>query len=122
MQSALRERLRGRLAAAMAARDWVAIAAVRGALAAIANAEAVPPRPGDLRALSIEASPRGVAAAEVPRRDVPDADVVELIRREIADRESAAAGYAAAGHAERAERLSAEARVLRELIETSSTS
>jgi uncharacterized protein len=45
----LRGRLRGALPAAMKARDAAAVAALRSALAAIDNAEAVEPAPGRRR-------------------------------------------------------------------------
>ena len=42
----------------------------------------------------------------------------EIVRVEIADRETAAAGYERAGQLERAERLRAEAKVLRSHLDT----
>lgn len=102
-------RLREALPVAMKARDRVAVAALRSALAAIGNAEAVEV---DSPAGAIEASPVGVGAAEAVRRVLGDADVVEIVRGEVAAREASARAYEAAGRADRAELLRAEARVL----------
>ncbi|RMI28160.1 hypothetical protein [Streptomyces triticirhizae] len=100
----------------MRARDRAAVSALRGTLAALDNAEAVPvdaaPRAG-----AIEASPVGVGAAEAPRRALSEADVVAVVRAEIEEREAAAAQLTSPAHAERAARLHAEAEVLRRLLE-----
>lgn len=107
--SGVRGRLRGALPVAMKARDRVAVAALRSALAAIENAEAVEV---GAPAGAFEASPVGVGAAEVGRRVVSDADVVEIVRGEVAAREASARAYEAAGRGDRAELLRVEARVL----------
>jgi uncharacterized protein YqeY len=54
----------------------------------------------------------------VSRRGLSDHEVVEIVRQEIAELESAAATYRASGHTDRAERLQAEAKVLREVLDT----
>jgi uncharacterized protein YqeY len=110
----LRDRLRGALPEAMKARDTVAVAALRSALAAIDNAEAVGAAqvpPGSGRA-DIAGAVVGVGAAEVERRSLTDAQVEELVRAEVADRQAAAGHYEHAGHRQRAERLRGEAGVL----------
>ena len=101
----------------MAARDRVAVSALRSALAAIGNAEAVAPRAEDLRGVAVEASPVGVGAAEVERRELSEEDVAAILRREIAERETAVGTYDAAGHAPAADRLRAEAAVLRDVLD-----
>ena len=55
----------------------------------------------------------GVGAAEVERRSLSQAQMEEIVRTEIADRETAATGYERAGQLQHAERLRAEAKVLR---------
>ena len=96
-------------------------------LAAIDNAGAVDPpqaastgpgaghRTGAARAAHPElaGTVAGVGATEVERRRLSQAQMEEIVRVEIADRETAAAGYERAGQLERAERLRAEAKVLR---------
>jgi uncharacterized protein len=104
------ERLRAGLRAAIKARDRVTVSALRSALAAIENAEAVEV-PGQ-RGLAIEESP-GLGGAEVQRRVLTEADITRIIHAEIADREAAAHTYASAGRAERADLLLSEIGVLR---------
>ena len=94
----LRGRLRGALPAAMKARDGAAVAALRAALAAIDNAEAVEPAPGR--------SPAAAGHADLA------GPVAGLGAAEVADRRAAADAYERAGQAERAGRLRAEADVL----------
>ena len=141
MTDGLRERLSRALPAAMKARDRVAVAALRSALAAIANAEAVDPsrasppaarspdpgpsaEPPDPRTGHQEAAGpggdppfagtvAGVGATEMERRGLTGEQVEEVVRAEIAERETAAAGYEHTGQLEHAERLRGEAKVLR---------
>jgi uncharacterized protein len=108
--TALRQRLREALPAAMKARDRVAVAALRSALAAIDNAEAVGGTP--TKGLAIERSPVGVGAAELPRRELTPAQVEEIVRAEMAEREAAALAYDRAGHTDRAGQLRGEIGVL----------
>ena len=106
-------RLRAALAPAMRQRDRVAMSALRSALAAIDNAEAVDPahapRPGQGR---IAGAVSGVGAAEVPRRTLSAGEAAQVVRAEIAQREAAAAAYERLGREEQAARLRAEAAVL----------
>ncbi|HEX7149045.1 MAG TPA: hypothetical protein VF512_16170 [Actinomycetota bacterium] len=60
----------------------------------------------------------GVGAAEVERRSLSQAQMEAIVRTEIADRETAATGYERAGQLQHAERLHAEARVLRSHLNT----
>ena len=121
----LHDRLRRALPAAMKARDRPAVTALRSALAAIDNAGAVDPAqdptaPRDQGTASTAAVPSefagtvaGVGATEVERRGLSQAQMEEIVCAEIADRETAAASYEHAGQLDPAERLRAEAEVLR---------
>lgn len=107
----VRRRMRDALPEAMRARDKAAVSALRGALAALDNAEALPveavPRAG-----ALEASPVGAGATEAARRELGEHDVVGIVRAEASERLEAAAQLTAPAHAARAERLRAEAAVL----------
>jgi len=91
-------RLQVALRAAMKERDTVAMSALRSALGAIANAEAVP---------LTETS-----ATEVPRRMLTEDEAAAIAAAEAADRRAAARDYQAAGRAERAGRLLREAQAI----------
>ncbi|WP_460725716.1 GatB/YqeY domain-containing protein [Nocardia heshunensis] len=109
--SPLRERLRAALPAAMKARDRAATAALRSALGAIDNAEAVDG--SGVRAGAIETSPVGLGTAEVRRRDLTESDIEAIVRTEIDDRLTAAKEYdSLTGGADRATLLRAEAAAL----------
>jgi uncharacterized protein len=60
----------------------------------------------------------GVGATEVERRSLSQAQMEQIVRTEIADRETAATGYEHAGQLGPAERLRAEAKVLRSHLNT----
>jgi uncharacterized protein len=118
----LRRRLRESLKVALNARDRIAVAALRSAMSAVDNAEAVDrshvPAPsggtiGDVRL--------GVGAGEVARRKLSTQDVIEVIRAEVLDRTTAAAEYERRGRAEEASRLRAEATALLSFLETALT-
>ena len=113
MNANVRAQLQEGLTAAMKTRDRVAIGALRSALAAIANAEAieVPPAPTSVEG-PIAGAVSGVGAAEAPRRELSDEDVAAVVAAEIAERGSAADEYDRLGQVAEAERLRAEARVL----------
>lgn len=108
----LRQRLRTALPAAMKAGDRVAVAALRSALAAIDNAEAVTRAPSADERLAIEQIAIGVGAAEAQRRILTGAMIEDIVRAEVAEREAAARDYDVAGRPERAERLRGEVAVL----------
>ncbi|WP_228002836.1 hypothetical protein [Nocardia australiensis] len=110
----LRARLRAALPAAIKARDRNAIAALRSALGAIDNAEAIDA--DEVRAGAIETSAVGPGAAEARRRDLTDADIERVVRAEIADRTTAAAEYDSLGAVERRDKLRAEAATLEALL------
>ena len=112
----LRDRLRDGLPAAIKARDGVAVAALRSALAAIENAEAVTPPPAGSPAEAthsqLAGTVVGVGAAEAERRALSEAEVEEIARAEVDERRAAADAYERAGRPEMARRLRAEADVL----------
>ncbi len=113
----IRQRLRSALPAAMKARDAAATSALRSALAAIDNAEAVTGGAATTAAPATTSEDfagtvAGLGAAEVPRRSLTEAEAEAIVRVEIAERLAAAAGYAQAGHDSQATRLRAEASIL----------
>jgi uncharacterized protein YqeY len=89
----LPERLRAALPTAMKARDATAVAALRSALSALANAEAVA-APASARSASTEGviagAATGLGAGEATRRSFSERETVEIVRREIREREEAA--------------------------------
>ncbi|HLR27542.1 MAG TPA: hypothetical protein VK086_02520, partial [Ruania sp.] len=124
--SGMREVLRAELKSAMRARDRVAVAALRSAIATIDNAEAVPadtPLTGSGAAMSEEAQQHvagavvGVGNTEVARRDLGEARTRDLVTAEITEREEHAEDYDRLGRADSAEQLRAEAAVLREVLD-----
>jgi uncharacterized protein YqeY len=105
----VRDRLRRALPEAIKARDSVAVSALRSALAAIENAEAVDvarPQRG------WSPAPFGSGANEVERRRLTQVEMAGIVRAEAADRRVAAAEYERAGEREHAQRLRAEAEIL----------
>lgn len=113
----MRTIMRRDLTAALKARDRVAVSALRSALAAIDNAEAVPAAAG-VRATDehVAGSVVGVGAAEAARRELTPDDQHTIVATEVAERVDAARGYAQAGREDAAERLRAEADVLRRYL------
>jgi uncharacterized protein len=115
----LREGLRESLKVALRARDTIAVSAIRSAMGAVDNAEAVdrshacPPAAGTIAKAHL-----GVGTGEVVRRELSGQDVVEIIRAEISDRTAAAAQYESLGRAEQASMLKGEATVLKSFLET----
>ncbi len=108
----LRDRLGAALRVAMRSRDRVAVAALRSALSAIANEEAVPvetmPAAG-----AAELSALGAGAADAPRRVLGEALERQVVAAEAEELETAAARVEGHGRHEDATRLRAEAEVLR---------
>lgn len=117
--AAVRAALRAGLTTAMKARDRDAVTALRTAIAAIDNAEAVgTDDQHDVRASRLIAgAATGVASTEVARRDLTPREVRALLRAEIADRITQAASYDAHGQAPAADRLRREASALTRYIE-----
>jgi hypothetical protein len=93
----------------------VAVTALRSALAAIENAEAVEaataPTPSDGGA-EVAGSVAGLGATEADRRVLTEGEVEELVAEEVAERLSVALRYDQLGQGGRADRLRAEAEVL----------
>jgi uncharacterized protein YqeY len=111
----LRDRLRRALPGAMRARDTLTVAAVRSALAAIDNAEAVDAahgQPPGVEHPDLAGTVAGLRAAEAERRRLTGAQMEEIVRAEVADREAAARVYEDSGQPEQAERLRGEVRIL----------
>jgi hypothetical protein len=119
----IRSALERALRAAMKAKDTVAVSALRSALAAIANAEAVP-LPAAPESEAVLAASRHVAggvpgagATDAERRRLTEEDMARVVRDEICERQAAAGQYRAAGHADRAERLLREASAIQAALE-----
>ncbi|HEX5946601.1 MAG TPA: hypothetical protein VFY82_10005 [Acidimicrobiales bacterium] len=110
--SPLHARLRRALPPALKARDRVAIAALRSALAAIDNAQAVAAPPAPRTGGLVAGAVRGLGAGDVPRRGLSTDEVTAIVRAEVADRRAAAADYERSGRVDAAGRLVAEADVL----------
>lgn len=90
------------------------MAAVRSALSAIDNAEAVDA--GAVKAGALEESAVGLGAADVPRRDLTEADIERIVRQEIEERRTAAAEYDRLGASDPRDRLNSEADTLAALL------
>jgi hypothetical protein len=109
----MRDTLRADLTTAIKARDRIAIAALRSAMSAIDNAEAVPvlsePAAGSEHVAGAVA---GLGAAEAERRQLTDDDVRSIIETELGERSVAATEYERLDRTDDAERLRAEAAVL----------
>ena len=86
-----------------------AVSALRAAVSALQNAAAVP---ADGRGGSIEESPSGAGATDVPRHELTPHEVQFIIETEVDLREAEAASCERLGQHERAERLRAEADAL----------
>ena len=135
----LENRLRAALTAAITGADQLGVPALRSALAAIANAQAVdpatapPPAVGRFaggpfaggrfaggrfaegrfaEAQFLAGGVVGLGAGEVPRRELREGEAVEILGTEIADRRSAADEFDRLDRPERAARLRAEAEAL----------
>lgn len=109
----LRVRLRRALPLAMKARDQAAVTALRSALAAIENAEAVAPSgpPGQSSGV-IAGAATGLGAGEAARRELSEQQIFGIVQAEVTDRRTTAGAYERAGQVHEAARLRAEADVL----------
>lgn len=118
MSSDLRGLLQSSLLPAMRARDTDTVAVVRSALAAIANAEAVPVESTTpLAEGPIAGAAVGLGATEAARRELSEDEVREVVERERQDRVRAAEQSEAGGLGEYAARLRTQAAVLGFLLE-----
>jgi len=113
-RNALRHALRRDLAMAMKAREPDAVAALRAAIAAIDNAEAVPAPEARQAATSshIAGARAGLGAAEAARRDLSDSDQRAVLREQITGYTTEADRYEALGQPDAAARLRTQARLL----------
>lgn len=99
----------------MKARDTPARNAIRSALAAIENAEAVAVEPDAGPAATSEhvaGTAVGLGAAEAERRELDEDHSLEIVSAERDERLAAAADYRAQGEQQRAAELEAEAAAL----------
>jgi uncharacterized protein YqeY len=110
--SPLYTRLRRALPSAMKARDHAAVAALRSALAAIDNAQAVEGPPAPRSGGVIAGAVPGLGAGDAPRRELSEDDVAAIVSAEIGERRAEAADYERAGQVDAAARLTAESDVL----------
>ena len=113
-------RLRRALGVSLKAREAGSVSALRSAMSAIGNAEAVDPaaaRPGGSGSPHFAGTVAGLGAGEAQRRRLTEADVVAIVRREAAECEAAAGEYERGGRAEEAARLREGARVLIGVLE-----
>ncbi len=114
----LRRRFRESLKVAFTARDNIAVAAIRSAMSAIDNAEAVDasraPAPKGGTSADIRL---GVGAGEAARRELSDQDVLEIVRAEVSERTAVAVEYERLGRVDEASRLRAEANTLASILE-----
>ena len=111
---ALRDALRRDLASAMKAREPDAVSALRTAIAAIDNAEAVP-APDESTATTsghIAGARAGLGAAEAARRNLSAGQQQAILRDQIAGYATDADRYEALGQQDAANRLRAQARLL----------
>ena len=110
----IRTRLRRALGVALKAGDAGAVSALRSAMSAIGNAEAVVPadRPAGTGSAHFAGTVAGVGAGEAQRRLLTEADADAIVRQEAAEREAAAGEYERGGHAAEAARLREGARAL----------
>lgn len=104
--------LRRALPTALKARDQVAVAALRSAVAAIDNAQAVEGPSVPSSGGPIAGAVTGLGAGEAPRRELSEDDIAAIVSAELADRRRAAGDYERAGQVDAAARLRAEADVL----------
>jgi uncharacterized protein len=111
---ALRAALRAGLSAALKARDADALAALRIAIAAIDNAEAVPSPEGGAPTTSahVAGAGRGPGSTEAARRSLSADEAHAILRGQITERTDEADRYQALGQPDAAERLRRQARAL----------
>jgi uncharacterized protein YqeY len=111
---ALRDALRRDLASAMKAREPDAVSALRTAIAAIDNAEAVPAPETDPATTSshIAGARAGVGAAEAARRQLSAGRQRATLRDQITGYTTEADRYEALGKQDAAARLRTQARLL----------
>ncbi|MDT3440654.1 MULTISPECIES: hypothetical protein [unclassified Pseudofrankia] len=114
----MRAALREDLVTAMKARNRDAVTALRTAIAAIDNAEAVDaPGHGQPWAGEHVAGARaGVGATEAERRDLTAGIVIAILRAQVGERITEAERYEAHGQTDAADRLRREAKTLMKYV------
>lgn len=112
--AAFRAGLQRDLTAAMKARDPDAVAALRSAIAAIGNAEAIaaPGRTPPATSAHFAGAHSGLGAAEAGRRELAGSDLHAILRGQIAEYGREADRYDTLGQADAAGRLRRQARVI----------
>jgi uncharacterized protein YqeY len=120
---ALRDALRRGLTRAMKAREPDTVSALRTAIAAIDNAEAVPaPETGPaITSTHIAGARAGVGAAEAARRNLSPSQQQAILRDQITAYDAEADRYAALGQQDPAARLRTQARVLSAYLDSRSS-
>jgi uncharacterized protein YqeY len=114
----VRSAMRAALSVAIKKRDRIAVNAIRSALAAIDNAEAVESSLAPLAEPgTIAGGVHGLARGEVPRRTITDDDARAIVRDVITERRAAAAQYDELQRTGEADRLRAESAVLARFLE-----
>lgn len=89
------------------------VSALRCALSAIDNAEAVPTATVEAHGSQpIAGGVVGLGAAEVARRELTDTQIRQLLRAEVDERLAVAQQVSTGGHADRAAAMRAEAAVI----------
>ena len=113
----MQQALRG----ALKARDGSATSALRSALGAIGNAEAVEEAPKPLAgkgSVHVAGAVAGLGAGEAERRQLTEADVAAIVRAEVIERQAAASEYERAGQAQAADALRQGTRALMTVLST----
>jgi uncharacterized protein YqeY len=110
-------RLRAALARALQARDRASVDAMRGTIAAIANAEAVDaPLASPSVGGPIASALPGLGATDVPRKVLTEADMIRIAWAEVDERRRAATDYEQLGKDEDAARLRSQAATIEALL------
>lgn len=109
----MRQRLQEALRESLRSRDQHAAAALRSALGAIDNAEAVSGgQVSETGNRDVAKARLGVGVAEVNRRELSPMELAAILRNEVDERLAAAAEYERLGRLEQAARLRSEAAAL----------
>lgn len=115
----IRETLRKDLTAAMKARDSDVVAALRTAIAAVDNAQAVEAahRPETATSEHFAGAHVGLGVTEAERRHLDIDEIRDILRTQINERTAEADRYDALGQADAAARLRREADALRPYVD-----
>ncbi len=120
--SNVRPELKTRLTSAMRERDRAVASAIRSALAALDNAEAVPiasvAGPAEGASEHVATAHVGVGSSDAPRRELSDTEERDVLSDEVAELRSAAQELESHGSNDRAEDLRRAAHVIAEALDT----